>query len=561
MSISSHAEERPARKRKIPMAHLLPADINKLEVAENRSPEYDTLSLLESGLPNEYTAFHSVNWTSVSERRTAFGEIDFVIVNQAGDVLVIEQKNGGLEETDAGLIKHYGEEDKSVVGQLNRSLNQIRSKFQFQHGRDQEPNYHYIFYCPDYRVKKLNAAGLDANCIVDSNQDRKLCEAIVEILGPGNPNSQKHKRSIEFFAQSYNLVLDIHARHAGLNRRYRELASNLVEVINNLEMSPFLLRVSGTAGSGKSLLAAEFYQRQLAQQNRVLFLCFNRPLLDQLLLSLPEGGVINTWLGFVQLVLKSHGLDVTPDGTNDFWNTRLEVLVDLGISDVWQFDALVVDEGQDFEEMWWLVLKENFLKRDASVLWLEDPDQNVRGIDWQHREFPVAYHARKNFRSPYRVAQYIQETLPFEFEVGNGIRGLGVNEHRPENDKELLSTVDRLVKSWIAAGFSEDKIVILTCHGLERSILFSIDKIGNRSVRKFTGEYSNEGDQLYTEGQLRFESVRRFKGQQAAVIILVDVDLLEDEKLLEKQRLVFTGMTRASMRLEVIFKANDQIGK
>jgi hypothetical protein len=36
-----------------------------------------------------------------------YGEIDFAVVNRAGRVLLTEQKNGPLLETDAGLAKAY----------------------------------------------------------------------------------------------------------------------------------------------------------------------------------------------------------------------------------------------------------------------------------------------------------------------------------------------------------------------------------------------------------------------------------------------------------------------
>ncbi|HIE82408.1 MAG TPA: NERD domain-containing protein, partial [Dehalococcoidia bacterium] len=215
------------------MAHLIPADISKLELTDSENPEHETLAVLHAGLSDDYSVFHSVHWSRSYERYTVFGEIDFVIVNQSGDVLLIEQKNGKLEETDQGLVKWYGSEDKSVVGQMNRSLNQIRNKFQYLHGKAAEPNYFFVLYCPDYRVKNVNAAGLDEDCIIDATSKSKLSSIVEDKLGAGTFNEYQRKRVVGFFAQSYHLVIDIHAREAGLNKRYKELASNLVEVIRN----------------------------------------------------------------------------------------------------------------------------------------------------------------------------------------------------------------------------------------------------------------------------------------------------------------------------------------
>ena len=535
------------------MAHLIPSDITKLELKRRNSPELETLDILAAGLPDDYDVFHGVHWTRSYERHTVYGEIDFIIVNKAGDVLLIEQKNGELEEQSEGLWKKYDDRNKNVVCQMHRSLNQIRKKFQYIHKKSFEPDYGLLLYCPDHKVKNINSAGLDADCIVDAARRLELCAVIRNKLPAGFPDKCKSDKVKHFFAQSFNLVLDIHSYESGLNKCYQEMASNLVDVVNNLELTPYKLRVAGTAGSGKSLLAAEFYQRQLEQNRRVLFLCFNRPLMDQLINTLPPGGTINTWYGFLQEVLKDKDLNSTPDGSEEFWNNQLNKLSDLGVGCNWQFDALVIDEGQDFEELWWLFLKEDFLSANASILWLDDPDQNVRGVGWQQREFPATYYAKKNYRSPNLIAKFIQEKLPIEFDPGNSLRGYGVGEHHVEDEKELKEIIDKLVKNWISEGISEQEIVVLTCLGLRRSSVYAYDRLGNREVRKYLSKYSEDGEQMYSPGELRFDSVRRFKGLQASVVILIDVNLSAGEDYQDRMQVVFTGMTRATLGLEVVY--------
>jgi hypothetical protein len=53
-----------------------------------------------------------VHWRRQYRGATVYGEVDFIVVNRAGDALLIEQKNGPLEEDDAGLHKRYGEADR-----------------------------------------------------------------------------------------------------------------------------------------------------------------------------------------------------------------------------------------------------------------------------------------------------------------------------------------------------------------------------------------------------------------------------------------------------------------
>ena len=97
------------------MAQILPSDYGQLQRAGWHVPEMETLNTLRASLPNDYTVFHGVHWSKETSAATSFGEIDFVIVNPGGRVLVIEQKNGVLEQGPAGLVKGYADGKKSVA--------------------------------------------------------------------------------------------------------------------------------------------------------------------------------------------------------------------------------------------------------------------------------------------------------------------------------------------------------------------------------------------------------------------------------------------------------------
>ena len=68
------------------------------------------------------------------------------------------------------------------------------------------------------------------------------------------------------------------------------------------------------------------------------------------------------------------------------------------------------------------------------------------------------------------------------------------------------------------------------------------------------------GNQVLTEGKLRFDSIYRFKGQQAPAVILIDVDP-DPERLDQQTRLLYCGMTRATIRLELVFNRSNQFCK
>ncbi len=83
-----------------------------------------------------------------------------------------------------------------------------------------------------------------------------------------------------------------------------------------------------------------------------------------------------------------------------------------------------------------------------------------------------------------------------------------------------------------------------------------MDKIGGVKVRSFTGDYDSDGNQLLTDGDLVFDSVFRFKGKESPAVILVDVNPSGD-KLEVSQRILYCGMTRATIRLDVVVNNNN----
>ena len=162
------------------MARLLPTDISELSLSLGETAELRTLQALRTGLPPAYTVFHSVHWTRDAAYRTAFGEADFIIVNQSGEVVVIEQKSGALDESADGLIKRYADGEKNVATQIHQTLDGLRDQFNRQSGHD--IGLDYLIYCPDYRVRDLNAVGLTASRIVDARDASRLADRIVSIL-------------------------------------------------------------------------------------------------------------------------------------------------------------------------------------------------------------------------------------------------------------------------------------------------------------------------------------------------------------------------------------------
>jgi hypothetical protein len=309
-------------------------------------------------------------------------------------------------------------------------------------------------------------------------------------------------------------------------------------------------------------VARQFFDQAVSRNRRPLFVCYNRPLAEKFGAGIGEQGMVATFHGLCRQFLAERGHRFAWDEMKrdpTFWSRVTELVVGESITEEWRFDTLIVDEGQDFEQEWVEILK-LFLRDDQEILWLEDQDQNLRDQPPVVLDGFVGYRARRNYRSPDSIARFIRRTLPFKFDGANDLPGLGVGVTPYTKTTDQPAAVGKIVSGLLGQGFSHDDIVILTLRGSAESVLSDRERVGPYILRRFTQGYDLFGNQLMTPGKLLFESVRRFKGQQAPAIVLVDIDPMP-ERWETFQRLLYSGMTRATVRLELVVKADNLLNE
>jgi hypothetical protein len=470
--------------------------------------------------------------------------------------LVIEQKSGGLEETADGLFKTYDGKRKDVARQIHRTLDAIRDKFRWQHKDDVALD--YLLYCPDHRLRSLNAVGLDRSHVVDASDD--LPERIRQLLPPAArtpPGERVHR----FFEQTFDLVPDIHAHVTASDRSLTRLSGGLADTLSCVEMRPLRLRVFGTAGCGKSTVANRFFAGAGEAGKRPLLVCFNRPLAERLKATTGRHGMVETWYGLLSRFLESRGhtLDYEAMKTDrNFWNDVQEKVIAEPVPDDWRFDTLIVDEGQDFEPEWYDTLR-MFITDAADVLWLEDPrpghpqDDRRRVRRQRLRRLPRAQEL-----SLARVHRAISTAHPaVRVRAGQPPSRPRLRCHalrrscRPaEADRTGdLGPPEAGLPPWRHRHF-------VASRHRQNATLANRQKVGTFTLSRFTGNYDMLGNQVFEKGQVRFDTAYRFKGQQSPAVILTDVD--PDERNLDHAlRLIFSGATRATLRLEMLVRGDN----
>ncbi|UVW28583.1 ATP-dependent helicase [Massilia sp. H6] len=536
------------------MAHIHPAGWREMSVTGSAVREIETLTLLDKRLSDApYEIYHGVHWTNVEHGFSAYGDIDFIIVAPNGRVLLIEQIAGFLNESKDGLVKNYQGKPRKIRHQILHTIEGFSKRYQGELSID------YLLYCPDYIVRDPQQAGIDPTHIIDATNKGKLGATIRDIL-PITERTEAFDKVTRYLGDTLSLRPDPSSMIGCATRMVTRLSGGLATWARRLEFSPFRLRVMGTAGSGKTQLALAEYTAALDAGLRPLYVCFNRPLADHIQRLVPPGGRVANFHELCDAWLRAQGQ--TPDyASSKVWADIEAALVTAALPETWQYDVVIIDEGQDFSTMWRdIVLR--MLKDSGRAIWLEDPDQNLYGRAMVPLPGWVVLHSNTNYRSPRQIVQMLTSigAVSQPVEAGSPFKGADIEELTyPEGDLDaMLAQTRRAVTSCLAAGFGRQDIAICSFRGREKSSILKLDKLNDaHTLRSFTGEYDLFGNPVFREGGLLAESVYRFKGQSAPALIFTEIDFEEmDELTLRK---LFVGMTRARLKLVLVMSERASV--
>jgi hypothetical protein len=182
--------------------------------------------------------------------------------------------------------------------------------------------------------------------------------------------------------------------------------------------------VEGTAGSGKTLLALEFALTLADRGERVLLLCYNRHLASWLQdqarhdqRSHRVGGrlEIATFHAFARSLAKRARVEFeVPDADEQaFWDDEVPLIMEQAVEvlrargQAESFDAIVVDEAQDFAPDWWVTIESlSSAGREGRLYAFLDLNQSLRGVPkLPSVPFPTRFPLMTNCRNTKAIAR------------------------------------------------------------------------------------------------------------------------------------------------------------
>ncbi len=548
------------------MARIVP-DLPPSEVESwnGSAAEARVYEALRDGLPDTMLVVFGVAWLgNPGHGRRRDGEADFVIIHPQTGILVIEVKGGGIER-DPGSGHWYSwdrhgrrHEIRDPIAQARDSKYALIQKVKDLPGWERRwiPFGHAVIFAdalagqaylgPDAPREILGFAGdLDqlgnwANAVqeywLESERSRRE-----ESLSPADI-----ERLADLLAPEVSIQTSLGARMGEESRQFRRLTQEQCRV---LDFASKMRRasVSGGAGTGKTMLALEQATRLERQGFRTLLTCFNRSLGIHLR-ELTRDCTGLTAIHFHELcwdLAEQAGIDIPRRGAGNlpvgFFDQRLpEALAEaVEAQPDFKFDAIVVDEGQDIAEDWWLPLQLCLGDPDDGILWVfYDDNQRLftSDVSLPPNLEPLALSRNvRNTREIHTVAARHYAGAGFE---SAGPVGQAVEYVVAPDGRTTRAAVSRVLHRLANTELVErSDVAVLTGRSLERSEVCEDRRIG---------AFECCSADRPVPGQVTFDTVRRFKGLEKPAVVICEFDSDPDEELL------YVAVTRARSHLVVV---------
>ena len=430
------------------MAKFIPK-INPADISN--SGERAIAEALAEQLSNDVTVIHSFNWARPNDRGVIVeGECDFVLLDRNQGMLFLEVKGGTIRykpETDQWLRVHPNgdlcEINRDPVEQVRTNMYAILKHIKTNLNYDSVPfTYGYAVAFPNGRFDGPYPANLNPDQVLDgwSLKDIKksLARAFKAQLHSREPKrisrSELHKIEHALFPryQVTPVLFRTIEDEERLLHRLTEEQKRILDVLSDHKLA----KIEGVAGSGKTILALAKAQEMARSGKRTLLVCYNKFLKEWLMQKSSDdfGAMLalNTYHGLVHNLCKITGTPFEPnDGDKEFWTIKApDLLMDVcdKLSEDHKFDAVIVDEGQDFRDLWWDSLEFIFRIPDAKECYyvFYDPNQNLYTdgdhipAEFKDRNFPLKTNCRNTVNIASHCASIVEADLKSRSDAPQG---------------------------------------------------------------------------------------------------------------------------------------------
>lgn len=502
-----------------------------------RSTECEVFRRLEAVLDDSFVVFYSRPWLGLKpDGEEVDGECDFIVAHAELGMLTLEVKGGAVAydpcteqwtSRDRWKVTHN---IKNPVQQARSAKHELLRKLNVSaHWKPRRIRARHGVVLP-HSSAPSGDLGADMPqrifCFAERFEDG-LRDWILERFGDAPPDEGQTKalgpdgvRALEkTLAKPFQLRTPLGVVLSRDDAALQMLTQQQFHILRAIEAVP-RAAISGGAGTGKTVLAMEEARRCAESGLRTLFVCYNRGLATEIR-RLRDNSLV-PFMTFHELCneMTRHAGIPQPEGIpnrqlfEEIWPELLmqafERLPDS------RYDAIIVDEGQDFLPLWWAAV-ESGIDPEGRGLFRIFYDNNQR-VYASATKLPedvdlVPIRLTLNLRNTRRIHELVRQHYAGHEIEAVGPEGVEVNWIKANTADALAQRIsDYVAKLNSIERVPPDDIAVLVATEA------AIDRIspGNR-----LGEfYTARCDEEQSEDRIVVDSIRRFKGLERPVVVI-----------------------------------------
>ena len=547
------------------MAVMIPGDGARKH--DERSREGAIYSALKR-LPDDYYVVHSYDLVRIEDQILRESEFDFVVFCKTLGVLCIEAKAGAVRYSDGAW--RYGTGQRMRGNGPFEQASNAKHKL-MQYSADQgidcvgRLKFLHAVWFPSVKRSALGAVNMPP----DANREIVLCQddledptmAINRILSldvcegritTDITDDEFHQVLEKVLCPQFSIIPSGHLEYDVRRMRFVQLLESQQRVLDFL-IDQRSVVVEGPAGSGKTLIGIERARRAASCGDKVLFLCFNRLLGEDVKRRVSNTSLIDAYT--LAAFCKKLCGEIDYSGLVDRLIDNPDVY--------FPYRHVVIDEGQDFaieeiEKSGILeILSELIEDRGGTLYYFYDRNQLIQGSELPGfvKEADSKISLYTNCRNTKAISECCVNGLPDckrRDLYDDSVNGKTPRIFISSNNAEQIRYIDTVIDTYRDKGIED--IVILSCRS-ERSSDFAACIV----------KHERDPWSRWKDSHIRVSTCRKFKGLEAEAVVLVDVDSSiwsydagADRYAPRPGLLFYTGASRATQELSIVCNMDEQ---
>ena len=529
-----------------------------------RNTECDVFRRLEAVLDDSFVVFYSRPWLGLRpDGEEIDGECDFIIAHAELGLLTLEVK-GGAVAYDPRTDRWTSRDRWKVTHNIKNPVQQARSaKHELLRKLKASPNWKARRIRARHGVLLPHSSTLPGDLGADMPQrifcfagtfEGRLRDWVLERFGD-TPADEGRTRKMgpdglqaleKILAKPFQLRMPLGTLLSQDDAALQILTQQQFHILRSIEAVP-KVAISGAAGTGKTVLALEEARRCAERGARTLFICYNKGLAMHIRHRLKDGPPVAA-MTFHELceTLTTRAEIAPPAGSpederfDDIWPELLLQAYDRMEKE--RYDAVIVDEGQDFLPLWWTAVQAGLDPHGPGLLRIfYDNNQRVYASanDLPEEVSLIPIRLTLNLRNTRRIHELVRQHYTGHKVDSFGPEGVEIRWARIKGPNELGTLVSDCVERLCSLEHvSPDDIAVLAATETAIERIAPSDRLGGfRTVRC----------QDQSDGQIIVDSIRRFKGLERPVIVIAATP-----ETVINEELPYVALSRARTHLIIV---------